>query len=90
MSGNIILVEIKGTFVSQEEVSIYLVNSDNPNQDGVMTKEPCPHCNESHIYKFTKEPFNTNPFFETGWLEYHHCKCPSCQELFVVKIDFIN
>lgn len=85
---SVVLYPFKSNFIGEEEVTVWAVNCDNPeNTGGMMTMEKCPHCNETNIYKFTEEPFE---FFDDEenqeTEESYHCECASCREYFVAQI----
>lgn len=68
--------------------TVYSVNNDDPEAFGsnVTTKESCPHCGESHVFKLF-EPFQEweedNSSFEK-----FDSKCPACRKGFNITIEY--
>lgn len=86
---DVFLYPFKTQFIDKELVTVYAVDCDQPeNTGGMMAKEPCPHCGKSHIYKFTEEPFDyADDEVKRETSESYHCKCASCHQHFVAKIE---
>ena len=89
---NVFLYPFKSKFAGQEEITIWAVNTDEPEEaldSSVTTSKKCPNCGARHVYKFVEDPFKEVDDEENEEIiQSYRCKCATCRKPFVAEIEF--